>query len=305
MDQTNTGSGDNVGRDFIQNIQSVIINGVEKLYDRAEVIKEFALFLDRTDQEKVFEKVFLQQFDKLCRPLFFFIDGCMADKHYYLTYRFEQLITSQYQKQNNFKIESIEADIFQSVQTIEDVMDNLHRELERHVKFKRSSNMVERFKSADDLLKQPNFNITVILFHHSVYASDWTNKMRNIIKGYLEFWNCTQNTKVVIFINIVNDNKQSWFKTLFGDSNKSIVEDIKKIVANSAMPKLQLINHKDIDRFERTLFYKHEHSFSIGHHEKLKIGEEISLEQAVEKYEKSVAKMFIQHNEEIFRNLKI
>ena len=299
MGQTNSGSGDNVGRD--KNVNNIFdANGKSYYMVRAKEL--FTLYLDRITQENEFVENFLERIDLINKPMCFFVCGCMEDNHSDLINRFEQRIRSKLENKDDSIIKRIEANIFNEAKSYEEIKVNLYKAIVKHVSMN-SLHKIEKYSCPNELLIQPFFMNSILFLNHTIFASRWNKKMRIILEDYVKFWNCESNIKVVIFFRILDDKNRSLFSSLFPDINpkiESIIKIIKELQFDQIkiMTKLSLIDYTDLKDFEDQI-----QTIIKGFSLKLGIKDKFPMKEAVEKYSDHVAQSLYEHHNAILINM--
>lgn len=261
--------------------QTLNIYGKEDSYDKREMFKLFALHLNREKQQTEFIERFVEPFANLNNPRIFFVYGQRADKPECLIYRFNEIILTNFGNQIDFQNALIEEDIFHNVQSFEGVKKNLYSALGESSGKMCYKNFKKHIINGNDLLNNLSVDFTVLIFRHDILTTELDQTTEDYLQEYIKFWNCSHKTKVAIFINIINNQSV--------DSNRSIEVDADFRNMVFKMTVLPKINSDHIFWFTSSLNKKKPFSFSIKDSNQLKIGEEITLDEAIEKYEKDVA----------------
>ena len=205
-----------------------------KLSDREKVKKEFYMKLDREHQEREFKK-FVKMRKDFTRPIIFFVHGFSDDQTSYLVDRLTYIAQTEYEK----NVINLKPDQFESGNEEDlkfDIVNNIEEVVKTEIaKRRKSLDKKTNTANGEYIIKMEEIDKQIIAVEQIVNSSVWNKALCNVIENWYiaDYWNfklAETDTPFLIFLNInYNKQKKSFFKSIFGKTDKNIEKEIEAI----------------------------------------------------------------------------
>lgn len=202
--------------------------------ERELVKKHFYLRLNRENQERTFER-YIKSTKLFKKPIIFFVHGFLEDEPSDLVSRLLH-IAEQYYETNvvHLKPENIGSG------NIDDIKYDLINNTEEAVNQELGKTMQKLSRKTDTeigeyILKQDFAQKAIIMVEQPINSSVWDKTLADALqKWYIpQYWNFDlpdTEQPFFVFINInYTQQKKSFFKSIFGKTDKSIEKEIENI----------------------------------------------------------------------------